>query len=301
MGREPLVSVIVNCFNGENYLNSCLNSILLQSYENYEVIFWDNKSTDKSKHIFLKIDDLRFKYFTDNKHVSLYEARNKALNLAKGKYICFLDVDDQWMPEKLKSQVDIMLSNPKIGFCYSGFKFLYEGNIKLRSAYSNDNLKSGHITSSLLKKYNVGLLTLMLNKEIIDSNSLEFDNRFNIIGDLDFVLRLSRVSLGVPIKSDLAIYRSHKNNLSRNIYLTLKERKIWQNEMLFSKLFKKKELLPFFYETKYLEFRNAINNQRFKKSFKQLFFLKGSFFLKGIVILSFSLIKLVFKNTKNFN
>ena len=53
--KEPLISIIVNCFNGERYLNECLNSILSQSYKNYEVIFWDNQSTDKSKLIFLNI------------------------------------------------------------------------------------------------------------------------------------------------------------------------------------------------------------------------------------------------------
>ena len=53
--KEPLISIIVNCFNGEKYLNECLNSILTQSYKNYEVIFWDNQSTDKSKSIFLDI------------------------------------------------------------------------------------------------------------------------------------------------------------------------------------------------------------------------------------------------------
>ena len=301
MKKQPLISIIVNCFNGETYLKDCLNSILSQSYENYEVIFWDNKSKDKSKKIFLKFKDLRFKYFTDYKHVSLYSARNKALNLARGEYICFLDVDDKWLPEKLKSQVNIMISNPKIGFCYSGFKFLSEESMKLKSAYNNNNLKSGFITASLLKNYNVGLLTLMLNKKIIDSNTITFDKRFNIMGDLDFVLRLSKVSLGVPIKSDLAIYRNHKSNLSSNIFLTVQERKIWQNEMLFSKLFKNSELVPFINETKYLDFRNEINNYKFIKSFKKLFSLKGLFFIKAIIILSFSLVNSISKKIKNKN
>ena len=63
MIKEPLVSIIINCFNGEKYLEECLNSILSQEYTNYEVIFWDNFSKDNSKSIFLKIKDKRFKYF----------------------------------------------------------------------------------------------------------------------------------------------------------------------------------------------------------------------------------------------
>ena len=291
MSSSPLLSIIVNCFNGERYLSECLKSILQQTYENYEVIFWDNKSLDNSKKIFLEIQDKRFKYFTDNEHVSLYFARNKALNFVAGKYISFLDVDDKLLPDKLKLQVEIMESNPKIGFCYSGFKFLSEASGEMKSAYNNKELRSGYITADLLKKYNVGLLTLMLNKNIMDSNQIEFDGRFNIIGDLDLVLRLSKLSLGVPIRSDLAICRKHANNLSNSIDLFLNERKIWSKGMLSSNLFTKKELIPFIEETKYLDLRNEINNLNFSKAINKLIFLKGIFLIKGSILYLIKLIK----------
>ena len=134
----------------------------------------------------------------------------------------------------------------------------------MKSAYDNKNLKSGYITSDLLKNYNVGLLALMLNKRIMDSNNIKFDGRFNIIGDFDLVLRLSKVSLGVPIRSDLAICRKHTNNLSNRVDLFVKERKIWY-EMLSLKLFNYKELIPFVEETKYMELRNEIKNLNFLK------------------------------------
>ena len=66
-----------------------------------------------------------------------------------------------------------------------------------------------------------------------------FDERFTIMGDLDFVLKLSRISKGIPIKADLAIYRSHLENLSRKTKLTVQERTIWANEMLANSLFLK--------------------------------------------------------------
>ena len=291
MCSNPLLSIIINCFNGEKYLSECLKSILHQTYENYEVIFWDNKSTDNSKNIFFKIKDKRFKYFTDDYHVSLYCARNKALNFVKGKYITFLDVDDKLSPQKLKLQVEIMKSNPNIGFCYSGFKFLNEANGEMKSAYNNKKLKTGYITSDLLQNYNVGLLTLMINKNIMDSNNIIFDDRFNIIGDLDLVLRLSKVSLGVPIRSDLAICRKHKNNLSNRTDLFISERIIWYKEMLFLKLFTKRELIPFFEETKYLDFRNQIINLRFLNAIKKLIFLKGIFLIKGLILFLIKFIK----------
>ena len=93
---KPLVSIIMNCYNGEIFLNESLNSILKQSYKNWELIFWDNVSTDKSFNIISKIQDPRIRYYKSNKFEKLYKARNLAINEAKGEFICFLDVDDAW-------------------------------------------------------------------------------------------------------------------------------------------------------------------------------------------------------------
>ena len=296
--KKPLITIIVNCFNGERYLNECLKSILSQSYKNYEVIFWDNKSTDKSKLIFLGMKDNRFKYFSDNEHVALYCARNKALEVSSGKYITFLDVDDIWYPDKLEKQVEVMENKTDIGFCYSGFKFLFEDSKKLKSAYNNRKLKSGYIFTYLIKNYNVGILTLMVNKSIVDKNKIKFDERFSIMGDLDFVLRLSRVSKGIPIKLDLAIYRIHLENLSRKINLTVRERTIWANEMFEKYIFSKKELIPFIEETNYLDFINVLKKDDFKEIIKKIITLKGIFFLKGIMMVFLRFKNLIFKALK---
>ena len=293
--KEPLISIIVNCFNGERYLDECLNSILKQSYKNYEVVFWDNQSTDKSKLIFLDINDNRFKYFSDNEHVTLYGARNKALKVTNGKYIAFLDVDDMWYPDKLEKQVTVMEKNSEIGFCYSGFKFLSENGKKLNSAYNNKKLKSGYICNSLIRNYNVGILTLMVNKSIVKTNKIKFDERFTIMGDLDFVLRLSRISIGVPIKFDLAIYRNHLENLSRKTNLTVEERTIWANEMLSNFIFSKKELIPFIEETKYLDFITLFKKENFRKGLKKFLTLKGIFLVKGICIVFLGFKKIINK------
>ena len=293
--KQPLISIIINCFNGERYLRECLNSILSQSYKNYEVIFWDNKSTDKSKLIFLDIKDSRFKYYSDNLHVTLYSARNKALKFTKGKYIAFLDVDDMWYPDKLEKQVEVLEKSSEIGFCYSGFKFLSENNKKLKSAYNNKKLESGFIFSHLIKNYKVGILTLMVNRSIVNKNQIKFDERFTIMGDLDFVLKLSKISKGIPIKADLAIYRSHLENLSRKTKLTVQERTIWANEMIANSFFLKQELIPFIEETKYLNFITLLQEEKFIKAFKKIIFLRGIFFIKGLVIIFLKFLKLIIK------
>ena len=75
--RRPLVSFVVNCYNGDNYLDKCLSSILNQTYKDWELIFWDNSSEDKSKEIFF-YEDKRFKYFSSKRNVNLGLARKFA-------------------------------------------------------------------------------------------------------------------------------------------------------------------------------------------------------------------------------
>ena len=87
---EPLVSIVINCFNGEKYLKEALSSIKKQKYQNFEVIFWDNFSNDESKKIFLDFADNRFKYFFSDKKLKLYDARNHALSKCQGDLITLL-------------------------------------------------------------------------------------------------------------------------------------------------------------------------------------------------------------------
>ena len=105
-----LVSIIVNCYNGEKYLKKCLQSIISQTYENWEVIFMDNCSTDNSKKIFQSFNEKKFFYFTSEKLINLSKARNLAISKSNGNYICFLDTDDYWNNNKIYNQIRIFKS-----------------------------------------------------------------------------------------------------------------------------------------------------------------------------------------------
>ena len=112
--KFPLVSVIVNCYNGQKYLKDCLRSIVNQTYKNWELIFWDNFSTDQSKKVLNEFNDKRIKYFKSKKFLPLYKARNLAIQKAKGDYISFLDTDDLWKKNKLFEQIKILKKRIKI-------------------------------------------------------------------------------------------------------------------------------------------------------------------------------------------
>ena len=94
--RSPLVSVIMNSHNGEKFLRRSLNSLFRQSYNNWELVFFDNKSSDNSLKILNNYNSKKVRYFYSKKKLKLYDARNKAIKKAKGKFITFLDTDDSW-------------------------------------------------------------------------------------------------------------------------------------------------------------------------------------------------------------
>ena len=83
--KKPLVSIIMNCFNGEKFLKKSLRSVLNQSYKNWELIFFDNVSTDRKYKNCQNFNDKRIKIFQSKKHLKLYHARNEAIKHSKGK------------------------------------------------------------------------------------------------------------------------------------------------------------------------------------------------------------------------
>ena len=145
---SPLVSIIVNCFNGEKYLKKTLSSILEQTYQNWEVIFWDNQSSDNSKKIFYEFQDKRFKYFYSERHTSLYEARNGAINNSSGEIIAFLDTDDWWHKEKLDKQIKFF-KDSKIGLVYSNCYLYHEKTKKIKNGSYHGDFIAYHINGEV--------------------------------------------------------------------------------------------------------------------------------------------------------
>ena len=158
---EPLVSVIMNCFNGEEYLSEALDSVLEQTYDNWELVFWDNLSTDRSSNIFHSIDDSRFYYFLAEDHTNLGQARAEAWNKAKGEFVAILDVDDIWLPTKLEKQLKLF-RDPSVGMVISD-TFFFTENRKWK-LYGKNIPASGYVFNNLLADYFVSLETLVLRK-----------------------------------------------------------------------------------------------------------------------------------------
>ena len=93
---KPLVSIIMNCYNSDHFLREAIESVYDQTYSNWEIIFWDNASTDSSSIIARSYNDGKLKYYNADVNTTLGIARNAAIERSNGEIIAFLDVDDYW-------------------------------------------------------------------------------------------------------------------------------------------------------------------------------------------------------------
>ena len=223
----PLISVIVNCYNGETFLRDSIKSILNQSYKNFEIIFWDHQSSDQSASIYKNFKHKRLKYYYAKRHTPLYEARNLAIKRSRGKYIAFLDTDDLWKKNFLKEHIRIIKRfNPYIVYSKYYIKNDNKGIIYLKE---KKDLFSGHITQNLLNNYSVGISAVVIKKNIF--NKYKFNNNLNIIGDFDFFIRLSLKYKFFALNKALVFYRFHLENLTyKNSLLYYSEFKQWYKD-----------------------------------------------------------------------
>jgi len=121
MNTEQIVSIILPTFDRANLLSKAIQSVLGQSYKTWELLIWDDGSTDATKKIVDKFRDERIRYFYDINHGAAY-ARNRAIENAIGDFIAFLDSDDIWLNNKLAEQVKALDTHPEIDCIFSNFK-----------------------------------------------------------------------------------------------------------------------------------------------------------------------------------
>ncbi len=213
MNNKPIISIIMNCYNGEAFLNEAINSITKQTFENWELIFFDNNSIDKSEKIAKSFKDSRIKYFKSDRLLNLYDARNLAVKKTNGDYISFLDTDDMWTKDKLEKQINFIKKNSNYKILYSNYYVLNNNEKKIM--YKNE-LPSGFITQKLLDFYGIGINTAFLDKSIFEQYNFKKD--LNIIGDFDFFIQTSKKFQIGYISDPLTFYRIHENSFTKKNY-----------------------------------------------------------------------------------
>tara|TARA_B110000008_G_scaffold279698_1_gene328032 strand:- start:7718 stop:8563 length:846 start_codon:yes stop_codon:yes gene_type:complete len=205
-----LISIIINCFNGEKYLREAIDSIYNQTYHDWEIIFWDNRSSDNSA-VIAKSYDKKLKYFLSKEHTTLGRARNLALNCAKGDYVSFLDCDDVYLPEKISIQLAAMQNYNSV-LSYGSWIKINENGDQL-GIYKIPPF-FGKSFERILSKYDVNFQTLMIKNNFLKENNIFFDNHIKFATDHNLVLKIAFKESILSLDSVLAKYRVHENSLS---------------------------------------------------------------------------------------
>ncbi len=217
--NEPLVSIIMPCYNGEDYLNQALESVRWQTYDNWECILIDDGSTDGSAGIFQQYaaNDARFRYLKqENK--GLAAARNTGIDCASGEYIQFLDDDDILLPNRLEDCVDHFLKRPESDVVYSDYVIFQQigGFLHMRPAkmpYS-DPLRS------LLLEWNHSFVipahAFMFRRDVIAANKFNAALRSHA-EDLDCWIRIAASGIRFSyLDETLVVYRMSPQSLATN-------------------------------------------------------------------------------------
>jgi glycosyltransferase involved in cell wall biosynthesis len=130
--KSPLVSVIIPVYNGDQYLDDTLQSILSQNYAPVEIIVVDDGSTDKTADLVRAYDTIHYIYQHNQGPSS---ARNTGIAASQGEFVAFLDADDMWVPEKLSLQVGYLIQHPDVGFVYAYRRMILEKGIEVPPWY----------------------------------------------------------------------------------------------------------------------------------------------------------------------
>lgn len=211
---DPLISVIIPTYNRSNLVCEATDSVLNQTYKNYEIIVVDDGSTDNTKRVLEKYDSKVRYIYQNNKGCA--EARNVGIKIAKGKYIAFLDSDDIWLPKKLELQMEFFNNNCYAEFLYTN-GFIQDLQKYDMKPYYNDTFKpsAGNVLPKLFLGNFIITSSVILKKELFDKAGY-FDELIIKCEDYNMWLRLACLCNFDYLDHPLTIYRIHPNRESRN-------------------------------------------------------------------------------------
>lgn len=209
---QPIVSVIMPAYNGEKYIDRAIRSILSQTYDKFELIIVDDKSTDGTLEIIESISDPRIKLLKNERNYGIAYSTNLAIANSNGKYIALLDDDDEALPDRLEKQVMFLEKNTNIDVL--GGKTVYidaEGNI-LR--YGATPRKNPNLIRTILLFRCMDFMnsTVMYRREFIENNDIRYRDNCYGMQDYKFYIECSKVGNISTIDEYLLKHRIHEDN-----------------------------------------------------------------------------------------
>lgn len=233
MESQPLVSVIMPCYNMERYISDSIMSVRQQTYPHWELLIVDDASTDGTEAVIeshCQQDD-RIHFTKKDIHSGIADSRNMCLKMAQGQYLAFLDADDIWQPKKLERQLAFM-TKKGIGFSYSSYHCIDENGQPLNKIVK----AAGNLDyEAYLRNTIIGCSTVMVNKDIV--GAVEVPNFRTSEDTATWLDILKNGYLAYAIDETLVSYRIRRKSASSNKIKASFD--LWQ-------VYRQHEKLPFF-------------------------------------------------------
>lgn len=212
----PLVSIIIPTYDRTEFLKLTIESIINQTYKNIEIIVVDD-GTPHDRNLLLCQTFEKVKYIKIENSGGPAKPRNTGINLAKGKYIAFIDDDDLWLPNKIETQVNILEQNPEFGLIHGCCQVINENGIlqsQIAGRPGSIDVKHGNVSMKMMGNWTLMTPSVLLNKSIVDKVGL-FNEKMPSAGeDAEYWIRCSFFTKFYYVDEPLVQYRVHNNNIS---------------------------------------------------------------------------------------
>ena len=227
----PDVSIITPCYNSSKFLQQTVDSVLNQTFTDWEWLITDDKSTDNSVEIIRKVNDERIKLTVAEKNGGAGHARNLSLEKATGRFITFLDADDFWEPNFLEEMVSFM-KKENAELAYSNYSRCDENLIpKIEDFKADKNVTF----NNLLKTCRLSLLSSMYDSQRVGKEF--FPERSKREDHVMWLNLLKKIPVGKPLPKTMAKYRMHASSISRKkTNIMLDQYLVYKDYMKFSTL-----------------------------------------------------------------
>lgn len=205
----PRVTVLMPVYNTASYLREAVDSILNQTFTDFEFLIIDDASTDGSIDIIKSYNDPRISFTEKPENTGYTNSLNMGLEMARGEYIARMDSDDISLPERLEKQVAFMDANLEVGLCgTASLSFGYQNNVN--KVVSGHN----HLKAKLFFGNHFCHPSIVFRKTVLEKNDLKYDLQFEPAEDYAFWIKLARITKVDNLTDILINYRTHTNQIS---------------------------------------------------------------------------------------
>lgn len=211
--NTPLVSVIMPAYNSENYIKSAIDSVLAQTYGNFELILINDCSTDSTLDIMNEYakKDARITVVSNKVNSGVSFSRNRTIMMSEGEYVAFIDSDDIWAPEKLEKQLELIASNPDAVLVYTASGFIKHDGSKIDFILHVPEKIS---RKELLKQNIISCSSVLVKRSCIEGVKMPDDRMHEDFATWLKILKSEKYAYGID--EPLLIYRISKNSKSSN-------------------------------------------------------------------------------------